>query len=78
MLSEEARGVTAMPEPNDASVVKRAKELCEQDGLVWEPNFVKPADRYAKITLQSYLSEERRQQFLDQARAELRKQGDKA
>jgi len=60
---------------NDAAVIaKRAKALAERDGFAWEISF-QPMIPGAKIKPQPYLDEERRQQYLDQARAELRKEG---
>jgi hypothetical protein len=63
-----------MPEPDDAAVVKRAKELSEQDGFAWELTY-KPVIPGAPITSQRYLSEGRRDEYLARARDELRQEG---
>ena len=67
-----------MSEVNEVAILKRAKELCEQDGFASELNFVTPSARYAPIKPQPYLSDERRQQYIACARAELRKENDNA
>jgi hypothetical protein len=59
---------------NDAAAIaRRAKALAERDGFAWEISF-QPAIPGAKIKPQPYLEDERRQRYLDQARAELRKE----
>jgi hypothetical protein len=68
---------------NDAAAIaRRAKALAERDGFAWEISF-QPAIPGAKIKPQPqpqpqpqpYLDDERRQRYLDQARAELRNEG---
>ena len=61
-----------MVEPNDAVVLKRAKAAAEQDGFTWE--FGMPGAFGAPLRRQHFLSEERRQQYLERARADLRKE----
>jgi hypothetical protein len=54
---------------DEVAVLKRAKELCEQDGYAWELDYSPPTAEpiIPKVTL----SEEARQQYLARARAEL-------
>jgi|GEM_PF-5807424 len=61
---------------NDATAIaRRAKALAERDGFAWEISF-QPVIPGAKIKPQPYLDDERRRQrYLNQARAELRKEG---
>jgi hypothetical protein len=63
-----------MAEPNEAAVLKRAKAAAEQDGFTWEFNFGDPGARGIPLRGQHFLSEERRREYLDRARAELRKE----
>jgi hypothetical protein len=64
-----------MAEPNEAAVLKRAKAAAEQDGFTWEFNFDDPGTRGTLLKGQHFLSKERRQQYLERARTELRKKG---
>jgi hypothetical protein len=61
-----------MPEISDVAVEIRAKALAEQDGFAWELEYG-PMTGGAKTQGQAYLSPERKQQYLDRARADLRK-----
>jgi hypothetical protein len=63
-----------MAEPNEAAVLKRAKAAAEQGGFTWEFNFDDPGTRGTPLKGQRFLSEERRQEYLERARAELRKE----
>ena len=63
-----------MAEPNEAAVLKRAKAVAEQDGFTWEFNFGDPGARRTPLKGQHFLSEERRQEYLERARVELRKE----
>ena len=63
-----------MVEPNEGAVLKRAKAAAEQDGFTWEFNFGDPGARGVPLKGQHFLSEERRQQYLERARADLRKE----
>ena len=63
-----------MAEPNEAAVLKRAKAAAEQDGFTWEFNFGDPGARGIPPKSQHFLSEERRQEYLERARVELRKE----
>ena len=55
-----------------AAVEKRAQQLCERDGYVWDINF-NPMVRGAKISGQPPLTDEQREEYLARARAELGK-----
>ena len=55
---------------DQAAILKRAKELCEQDGFAWELDYAPPTGE--PIIPRVTLSEEARQQYLARARAELR------
>jgi hypothetical protein len=57
-----------MPDIDEASVLKRAKELCEQDGYVWELTFKTEPNRPQRLA-----SDKLRQEYLLRARAQLRK-----
>jgi hypothetical protein len=63
-----------MAEPNEVAVLKRAKAAAEQDGLTWEFNFGSPGASGIPRRGQHFLSENRRQEYLERARAELRKE----
>jgi hypothetical protein len=54
---------------DNAAVLKRAKELCEQDGYAWELDHTVPSAE--PIIPRITLSEEARQEYLTRARAEL-------
>jgi hypothetical protein len=62
-----------MAEPNEAAVLKRAKAAAEQDGFTWELDIGVPGAFRAPLRRQHFLSKERQQEYLDRARAELRK-----
>jgi hypothetical protein len=62
-----------MAEPNEAAVLKRAKACAEQDGFTWEFYFSSLRKVRAPLRGQHFLSEDRRQEYLERARAELRK-----
>ena len=66
-----------MPEPDDAAVEKRARALAEQDGYAWELTY-KPVVPGAPIKPQHFLNEDRRQEYMAQARASLRREGSHA
>jgi hypothetical protein len=51
---------------NEATILERAKKLCEQDGFVWEWTF-KPEPNGP----QRRLSERQQEEYLARARAEL-------
>jgi hypothetical protein len=54
---------------DEAAVLKRAKELCEQDGYAWELDYSGPT---AEPVIPSVtLSKEARQEYLARARADL-------
>jgi hypothetical protein len=54
---------------DEAAVLKRAKELCEQDGYAWDLDYAPPTA--VPVIPRVTLSEEARQQYLQRARAEL-------
>lgn len=63
-----------MPEPDKATVLRRAKELAEQDGNHWEPEMrARVPGRYEKIELRHYLDDEGRERYLQRALDELNK-----
>ena len=51
---------------DQAAILKRAKELCEQDGFAWDLDYARPTGEPVSLT------EEARQQYLARARAQLR------
>jgi hypothetical protein len=64
-----------MAEPDEATVLKRAKAAAEQGGFTWEFSFGSRGAAGIPRKGQHFLSEERRQQYLERARVELRKEG---
>jgi hypothetical protein len=54
---------------DEAAVLKRAKELCEQDGYAWDLEYAPPTAE--PIIPRVTLNEEARQQYLARARAEI-------
>jgi hypothetical protein len=71
---ETLAGAQRMADVTEAEIEKRAKELATQDGYSWELEF-RPVQPGAMVEPQRYLSDERRQQYLDRARAELHTAG---
>jgi hypothetical protein len=63
-----------MPEVDNAAIEKRAKELCEQDGFVWDVEWKLPLPKYSKIVLRPVLKEEERHKYLARAREQLFKE----
>jgi len=63
-----------MAEPNEGAVLKQAKAAAEQDGFTWEFNFGSPGAIGIPLKGQRFLTEERRQRYLERARADLRKE----
>jgi hypothetical protein len=63
-----------MAGPNEAAVLKRAKACAAQDGFTWEFNFTSASEVRAPLRGQHFLSEDRRQEYLERARGELRKE----
>ena len=51
---------------NEATILERAKKLCEQDGFVWEWTFKPEPSRPQRA-----LSEQQQAEYLARARAEL-------
>ena len=64
-----------MAETDADAVVARAKSLCAQDGFAWELDFTLPYPPAGHLRGSHYPSEQRRQRYLAQARAELRDNG---
>jgi len=54
---------------DEAAIVKRARELCKQDGFAWDLEYEHPSAE--PVIPGIILSEESRQQYLARARAEL-------
>jgi len=64
-------------EIDEATVLNRGKALAAQDGFTWEIDFNAPPEGRASFRGMHFLSEERRQEYLARARAELlQKTGD--
>jgi hypothetical protein len=63
-----------MVEPNEGAVLKRAKALAERDGFTWELDFGVPGAFGAPLRRQHFLSREGQQEYLERARANLRKE----
>jgi hypothetical protein len=63
-----------MAKLDEAAVLKRGKELAAQDGFTWELDFTVPSAQRTPLRGQHFLSEDRRQEYLERARAELRKE----
>jgi hypothetical protein len=63
-----------MAEPNEAATLKRAKARAEQNGFTWEFDFTSSSALRTPLRGQHFLSEDRRQEYLERARAELRKE----
>jgi hypothetical protein len=79
MLGRIANGATGkMAEPDEATVLKRAKAAAEQDGLTWEFNFGSPGAAGIPLKDQRFLSEDRRREYLERARVDLRKEASDA
>jgi hypothetical protein len=64
----------SMAEPDASAVLKRAKALAEQDGFTWEFDFGSPGVQGIPLRGQHFLSEERRQEYLERARVDMRKE----
>jgi hypothetical protein len=59
---------------NEAEVLKRAKELCKQDGYEWEVEFKPILPMGTKIILKPILKEAQRTGYLARAREQLLKE----
>jgi hypothetical protein len=60
-----------MAELDEAVVLGHAKALAAQDGFTWEIDFNSPREGGTSFRGLHFLSEERRQEYLARARAEL-------
>ena len=60
-----------MAEIDEAVVLSHGKALAAQDGFTWEIDFDRPREGMASFRGLHFLSEERRQEYLARARAEL-------
>ena len=67
-----------MAEPDEAAVLERAKALATKDGFTWELDFGVPGAPGTPLRGQHFISEDRRQEYLERARAELRKESSNA
>ena len=67
-----------MVEPNEGAVLKLAKALAERDGFTWELDFGVPGAFGAPLRRQHFLSKEHQQEYLERARADLRKEAGNA
>jgi hypothetical protein len=64
-----------MPGVDEAAVERLAKELCEQDGNVWDAFDFGEPKRWAKIEGTPTIREERRHDYLARAREQLTRKG---
>jgi hypothetical protein len=64
-----------MSELNQARIEKRARELCEGDGIAWDMEFAKPKPKYAQIELKPVLDEAGRRRYMERAQEQLLKEG---
>jgi hypothetical protein len=71
MCLPESKGVWEMA-VDEAAILKRAKELCEQNGTAWDLDY-SPAKPGVKIRLA--LNEAGRREYLARAREELASEG---
>jgi len=62
-----------MAETSEAVIERRARQLAEQEGYAWQLELQQMAPGMPSKP-QRYLSPERRQQFLETARAQLQKE----
>jgi hypothetical protein len=60
-----------MSEIGGDAILARAKSLCAQDAFAWELDFTLPYPPAGHLRGSHYPSEQRRQHYLAQARAEL-------
>jgi hypothetical protein len=58
---------------DEAAVLSRAKALAAQDGFAWELDWTLPSDQRTPLKGRHFLSEDRREEYLERARAELHK-----
>jgi hypothetical protein len=61
-----------MAQPDEMTVLERAKVLAKEDGFTWELDFGAPNTPRAKLRHQHFLSKDRQQEYLERARTELR------
>jgi hypothetical protein len=62
-----------MDELDEAAVLRRGKALAAQDGFTWELDFALPSAQRPSLRGQHFLSEDRRHEYLERAREDLRK-----
>lgn len=62
-----------MAELGKAAVLERARELATEDGFTWEFDFGATGAQRAPLRGQHFLSKDRQEEYLERARAELRK-----
>jgi hypothetical protein len=63
-----------MDDFDEAAVLSRGKALAAQDGFTWELDFARPSAERAPLRGRHFLSEDRRQDYLERAREELRRE----
>ena len=63
-----------MAELDESAVLNRGKTLAAEDGFTWELDFTVPSAQRTSLRGQHFLSEDRRQEYLERARAELGKE----
>jgi hypothetical protein len=59
---------------DEAIILKRAKAIAAEEGFSWELDFSVPSHERAPLRGQHFLSEDRRQEYLARARAEVCKE----
>jgi hypothetical protein len=67
-------GVRKVNEVNEWAILKRAKELCEQDGYEWQLDYKPAPPMGTKIKLKRFLDEAGRSGYLARAREQLLKE----
>lgn len=60
-----------MADTDFAAILRRGKALAAQDGFTWEIDFSAPREGRTSFRGMRFLSEDRRQEYLARARAEL-------
>jgi hypothetical protein len=61
------------PEPDEAAVLARAKALAKEDGFTWEFDVGVPGALRPPLRHQRFLSRDRQLEYVERARAELRR-----
>jgi hypothetical protein len=58
-----------MPKLTEVEVLRRAKENCARDGVIWDADYVRPTGRFARI--KTTLDQKGREEYLAQAKQQL-------